>query len=99
MPDQNSGVPATWTTSKSEFSNSCTLLAPSMIKHCSCFRYFFTCRDLMYLIFALDSIIARLITTKSKYFILILVPLFLSGCLGTKHLKENQRQLISQSIK
>jgi outer membrane protein insertion porin family len=40
-----------------------------------------------------------LITTKSKYFILILVSLLLSGCLGTQHLKEGQKRLIQQSVK
>jgi outer membrane protein insertion porin family len=40
-----------------------------------------------------------LITSKSKYFILILLPAFLTGCLGTQHLKENQKRLIRQSVK
>jgi outer membrane protein insertion porin family len=40
-----------------------------------------------------------LITAKSKYFILILAPVLLTGCLGTQHLKENQKRLIQQSIK
>lgn len=52
----------------------------------------------MYLILAFDSIFGHLIT-KSKYFILILVPTLLSGCLGTSHLKEGQTRLVQQSIK
>ena len=40
-----------------------------------------------------------MIKTKSKYFILILVPWLLSGCLGTTHLKEGQKRLIQQSVK
>ncbi|MBT1698277.1 BamA/TamA family outer membrane protein [Fulvivirgaceae bacterium PWU4] len=40
-----------------------------------------------------------MITTKSKYFILILVPVLLTGCLGTQHLKEGQKRLIQQSVK
>lgn len=37
-------------------------------------------------------------TSKNRYFILILLPLILTGCLGTKHLKENQKHLFRQSI-
>ncbi|MEX1238131.1 MAG: BamA/TamA family outer membrane protein [Cyclobacteriaceae bacterium] len=36
---------------------------------------------------------------KIRYFLLILVPFLLSGCLATKHLKENQKHLFRQSIK
>lgn len=36
---------------------------------------------------------------KIRYFLLIVLPLLLSGCLGTKHLKENQKHLFQQSIK
>ena len=36
---------------------------------------------------------------KIRYFLLILTPLLLSGCLGTKHLKENQKHLLQQGIK
>ncbi len=36
---------------------------------------------------------------KIRYFLLILIPILLSGCLGTKHLKENQKHLYRQSIK
>ncbi|MEX2232749.1 MAG: BamA/TamA family outer membrane protein [Cyclobacteriaceae bacterium] len=36
---------------------------------------------------------------KIRYFLLILIPILLSGCLGTKHLKENQKHLYKQSIK
>ena len=36
---------------------------------------------------------------KIRYFLLIVTPLLLSGCLGTKHLKENQKHLFQQSIK
>lgn len=40
-----------------------------------------------------------MITAKSKYFILILwLAATLSGCLGTKHLKENEKLLYRQSI-
>jgi outer membrane protein insertion porin family len=40
-----------------------------------------------------------LITKKSKYFFILLLPLLLSGCLGTQHLEPGQRRLIQQSIK
>lgn len=36
--------------------------------------------------------------SKIRYFLLILIPL-LSGCLGTKHLKENEKHLFRQGIK
>lgn len=36
---------------------------------------------------------------KIRYFLLILIPTLLSGCLGTKHLKENEKLLFRQSIK
>lgn len=38
-------------------------------------------------------------TLKIRYFLLIVIPLLLSGCLGTKHLKEGQRHLYRQKIK
>lgn len=38
-------------------------------------------------------------TLKIRYFLLIVIPLLLSGCLGTKHLKENQKHLVKQKIK
>lgn len=41
----------------------------------------------------------KLITRKSRYFILILAPVLLTGCLGTQHLKDGQKHLIQQSIK
>ncbi|HET9486962.1 MAG TPA: hypothetical protein VFO54_05990, partial [Chryseosolibacter sp.] len=37
--------------------------------------------------------------SKIRYFLLILAPIFFSGCLGTKHLKEDQKLLIQQSVK
>lgn len=37
--------------------------------------------------------------SKIRYFPLILIPFLLSGCLGTKHLKENQKHLFRQTIK
>ncbi|HET9486814.1 MAG TPA: hypothetical protein VFO54_05245, partial [Chryseosolibacter sp.] len=37
--------------------------------------------------------------SKIRYFLLILTPFILSGCLGTKHLKENQKHLFQQGIK
>ena len=37
-------------------------------------------------------------TSKNRYFLLIILPLLLTGCLGTKHLKENEKQLIGQTI-
>jgi outer membrane protein insertion porin family len=37
--------------------------------------------------------------SKIRYFLLILSPFLISGCLGTKHLKENQKHLFRQSIK
>jgi outer membrane protein insertion porin family len=40
-----------------------------------------------------------LTTSKNRYFLLILLPLFLTGCLGTQHLKENEKHLFRQSIK
>jgi len=41
-----------------------------------------------------------LIVTKNRYyFILFPIVLLLSGCIGTKHLKENERLLYSQQIK
>jgi len=36
---------------------------------------------------------------KIRYFLLILVPFLLSGCLGTRHLKENQKLLFKQGVK
>ncbi len=36
---------------------------------------------------------------KIRYFLLILLPFLLAGCLGTKHLKENQKHLFQQGIK
>jgi outer membrane protein insertion porin family len=40
-----------------------------------------------------------LTTSKNRYFLLILLPLLLTGCLGTQHLKENEKHLFRQSIK
>ncbi|MFZ6012646.1 MAG: hypothetical protein ACOYXT_20040 [Bacteroidota bacterium] len=40
-----------------------------------------------------------MITTKNKYFLVILFPLLLTGCLGTQHLKENEKHLFRQGIK
>jgi len=51
------------------------------------------------LILAFDSILLDLRASKSKYIILILwLGGTLSGCLGTKHLKENEKLLYRQSI-
>lgn len=36
---------------------------------------------------------------KIRYFLLILFPFLLAGCLGTKHLEENQKHLFQQGIK
>lgn len=36
---------------------------------------------------------------KIRYFLLILTPFLLPGCMGTKHLKENQKHLFQQGIK
>ena len=36
---------------------------------------------------------------KIRYFLLILLPFLLSGCLGTQHLKKNEKLLFQQSIK
>jgi outer membrane protein insertion porin family len=36
--------------------------------------------------------------SKNRYFILILLPFFLGGCLGTRFLKEGERRLARQSI-
>jgi outer membrane protein insertion porin family len=40
-----------------------------------------------------------LITKKSKYSIIVALPLLLTGCLGTQHLEPGQKRLIQQSIK
>src|SRR5688572_20343130 len=41
----------------------------------------------------------KLSTSKIRYFLLILaLPLLLSGCIGTRHLKENERLLLFQRI-
>jgi outer membrane protein insertion porin family len=48
---------------------------------------------------ALESIFDSLTTSKNRYFLLILLPLILTGCLGTQHLKENEKHLFRQSIK
>jgi outer membrane protein insertion porin family len=37
-------------------------------------------------------------TSKIRYFLLILLPLLLTGCLGTRYLKENEKRLFRQSI-
>lgn len=36
---------------------------------------------------------------KIRYFLLILFPFLLAGCLGTKHLEENQKHLFRQGVK
>lgn len=36
---------------------------------------------------------------KIRYFLLILFPFLLAGCLGTRHLEENQKHLFQQGIK
>jgi outer membrane protein assembly factor BamA len=36
---------------------------------------------------------------KNRYLFLILFPFLLTGCLGTRHLKENQKHLFQQGIK
>src|SRR5690606_39019777 len=36
---------------------------------------------------------------KIRYFILVLVPILLSSCLGTRHLEDGQRHLYRQKIK
>jgi outer membrane protein insertion porin family len=38
-------------------------------------------------------------TSKNRYFLLILLPFFLTGCLGTRYLKENEQHLYRQNIK
>jgi outer membrane protein insertion porin family len=37
-------------------------------------------------------------TSKNRYFLTILSALLLSGCLGTKHLKENEKHLFRQNL-
>jgi outer membrane protein insertion porin family len=37
-------------------------------------------------------------TSKNRYFLVIVLPLFLTGCLGTRYLKDNEKRLISQNI-
>lgn len=39
-----------------------------------------------------------MIAKKYKYFVFVILPLFLSGCIGTKHLKENERLLYRQGV-
>jgi outer membrane protein insertion porin family len=53
----------------------------------------------MNLIRAFDSILHLLIFTKSKYYFILFPVLLLSGCLGTRHLKENERLLYVQQVK
>ena len=36
---------------------------------------------------------------KIRYFLLILIPILLSGCLGTQHLRENEKLLYKQRIR
>ncbi|MEO5599786.1 MAG: BamA/TamA family outer membrane protein [Cyclobacteriaceae bacterium] len=36
--------------------------------------------------------------SKIRYFLLILLPFLLAGCLGTRHLKENEKHLFQQSV-
>jgi len=52
----------------------------------------------MYFNFALE-IIARTLRKKIRQFSLLLLPLFLSGCLGTSYLKDEQQLLFRQTIK
>jgi outer membrane protein insertion porin family len=40
-----------------------------------------------------------LTTSKNRYFPAILLSLLLTGCLGTKHLKENETHLFRQTVK
>ncbi|MBL7857140.1 MAG: BamA/TamA family outer membrane protein [Cyclobacteriaceae bacterium] len=42
--------------------------------------------------------VSSLIAKKYKYLIFFVAPLILSGCLGTKHIKENEKLLFSQRI-
>lgn len=54
----------------------------------------------MNLILALDSIFLQLTTSKIRYFLLILWLSFsLSGCIGVKHLKENEKLLYKQEVR
>jgi outer membrane protein insertion porin family len=39
-----------------------------------------------------------LTTSKNRYFILILLPFLLAGCVATKHLKDDEKQLSFQTI-
>ncbi len=53
----------------------------------------------MNLIRALESICLVILNQpKSKYYFLILLPLLLQGCLGTSHLKENEKLLYKQKV-
>src|SRR5258706_6262458 len=90
---------ASHVTSKSESKSSDTLFAPSTTKDCSCFRYFFTCRDLIKFILALDSIFLSFIKRASSWCLLFIVTALMSRCIGTKHLQENEKLLYHQNIK
>src|SRR6187551_464430 len=90
----NSSVAATQIATKSDFNNSITLFAPSTTKLCSSTRYFFTCNDLIYLILALEIIVKKL----KRLLYVLLLPLLLSSCLGTRYLQENQKLLYRQTI-
>src|SRR5205814_1339348 len=85
-------------TSKSELKSSETLFAPSTTKDCSCFRYFFTCRDLMNFILPLDTISQSVIKRASLGGLLVIISLMCS-CIGTKHLQENEKLLYRQTIR
>lgn len=52
----------------------------------------------MYLSFALE-IIACALRKKIRQFSLLVLPVLLSGCLGTSYLKDNEQLLFRQSIK
>jgi outer membrane protein insertion porin family len=53
----------------------------------------------MYLIRDLESILAPLIASKNRYYFLLMASvLALPGCLGTKHLKENEKMLYRQKV-
>src|SRR5260370_34246155 len=90
---------ASHVTSKSESKSSDTLFAPSTTKDCSCFRYFFTCRDLTNFILALVTIFQSFIKRASSWCLFVIVAAFMSSCIGTKHLQENEKLLYHQNIK
>ncbi len=81
---------------------SSTPFSPSTTKHCSSCLYFFTCKDLIDFALAFVSMGAargRWAHCKIRYLPhLLLLAILLNGCLGTRHLKENQKHLYHNQL-